>query len=76
MSSQNLLILIFIHSSMQGQLQIWPEHHSHTDIWKSETSEEIKKAFEFLEKLYRFSKFEGRGLKIKPAKPILVLKYK
>ena len=28
----------------QGQLQIWTEH-SHTELWKSETSREIKKSF-------------------------------
>ena len=28
----------------QGQLQIWTER-SHADIWKSETSREIKKTF-------------------------------
>ena len=28
----------------QGQQQIWMEH-SHTDLWKSETSREIKKSF-------------------------------
>ena len=76
LSSQNLLILIFIHSSMQGQLQIWTERHSRTDLWKSETSGEIKKLFEHLWKLYWVSNLEGRGSKIKPATPILVLKYK
>ena len=38
----------------------------HTDLWKSETSREIKKlsyvsSFEDLQKLYWFSKLEGRG---------------
>ena len=54
LSSQNLLILIFIHSSMQRQLQIWTEHHPHTatDIWKSETSGEIKKSLNIFRKTW------------------------
>ena len=60
----------------QGQLQEWTEH-SHTDLWKSKTSREIKKSFEHLQKLYRFLKLGGFGSEIKPAvTPILVLNYK
>ena len=52
----------------------------HTDLWKSETSREIKKiilaSFEHLQKLYWFSKLGGQGSKVKPAMPILILMYK
>ena len=52
----------------------------HTDFRKSETSRGIKEifltSFEHLEKLYKFSKLGGCGSNIKPAAPILVLKYK
>ena len=48
----------------------------YSDLWKSETSREIKKnisaSFEHLQKLNWFSKLGGRGSKIKPATPILV----
>ena len=48
----------------------------HTDLWKSETNQDIKKTIliscEHLQKLYWFSKLWGRGSKIKPATPILV----
>ena len=47
----------------------------HTDLWKSETSREIKKiilaSIENLQKLYWFSKLGGWGSKIKPATSIL-----
>ena len=52
----------------------------HTDFRKSETSRGIKEifltSFEHLEKLYKFSKLGGCGLKSKPDMPILLLKYK
>ena len=38
-------VLLHVSCLRQGQLQIWMEQ-SHTDLWKPETSREIKKSFE------------------------------
>ena len=54
-------------TEMDGTLQ--------TDFRKSETSRDIKKYFELLSKLYKFSKLGGCGSKITPATSILVLEY-
>ena len=53
---------------MEGTLQ--------TDLWKSETSRQIKNSYQYHLKLYWFSQSAGCGSKIGPATPILGLEYK
>ena len=83
-SMNNTHLQSFFHAC--SVLLYWPRTATdmdgtlHTDLWKPETSREIKKiilaSFEHLQKLYWFSKLGGWGSKIKPTMPILVLMYK